>query len=208
MAELGDNKFFKEGDPNVNNVDGGKFSKEGQKTDEAKKEERQDATQFITDEPSIIKTEDVFAMLGEQIVKVANWKKISLSWQNQYKILRSGTIQLKTKYEELVAVNKQLTDSNAKYVEINKKLDNRVTELNRALEELNKVAKKFENDYIQLNSRFEGVISHNNKLNKNIEECNIKINDKDSELEKLVNEVARLKEKNAKKARKKLVGSK
>lgn len=192
----------------MNNVDGGKFSKEGQKTDEAKKEERQDATQFITDEPSIIKTEDVFAMLGEQIVKVANWKKISLSWQNQYKILRSGTIQLKTKYEELVAVNKQLTDSNAKYVEINKKLDNRVTELNRALEELNKVAKKFENDYIQLNSRFEGVISHNNKLNKNIEECNIKINDKDSELEKLVNEVARLKEKNAKKARKKLVGSK
>jgi DNA repair ATPase RecN len=203
MAELGDNKFFKEGDPNVNNVDGGKFSKEGQKTDEAKKEERQDATQFITDEPSIIKTEDVFAMLGEQIVRVANWKKISLSWQNQYKILRSGTIQLKTKYEELVAVNKQLTDSNAKYVEINKKLDNRVTELNRALEELNKVAKKFENDYIQLNSRFEGVISHNNKLSKTIEEYDIKINDKDSELKKLENKLAQLKEKNTEKLRKK-----
>jgi DNA repair ATPase RecN len=147
-------------------------------------------------------------MLGEQIVRVVNWKKISLSWQNQYKILRSGTIQLKTKYEELVAVNKQLTDSNAKYVEINKKLDNRITELNRALEESNKVAKKSENDYDQLNSRFKGVISHNNKLNKAIEEYNIKINDKDSELEKLVNEVTRLKGKNAKKLRKKLVGSK
>ena len=115
---------------------------------------------------------------------------------------------MKTKYEGLLAINKQLTDSNAKYLEINKKLDNRITELNRALEESNKVAKKFENDYIQLNSRFEGVISHNNKLSKTIEEYNIKINDKDSELEKLVNEVARLKEKNAKKARKKLVGSK
>ena len=194
----------------MDNINGGKFSKEGQKTDETKKEERQgqDTTQFITDEPSVIKTEDVFAMLGEQIVKVANWKKISLSWQNQYKILRAGTIQLKTKYEELLAINKQLTDSNAKYVEINKRLDNKITELNRALEESNKVAKKFENDYIQLNSRFEGVISHNNKLNKAIEEYNIKINDKDSELEKLVNEVARLKEKNAKKARKKLVSSK
>jgi DNA repair ATPase RecN len=194
----------------VDNINGGKFSKEGQKTDETKKEERQgqDTTQFITDEPSIIKTEDVFAMLGEQIVKVANWKKISLSWQNQYKILRAGTIQLKTKYEELLAINKQLTDSNAKYVEINKRLDNRITELNRALEESNKATKKISNDYVQLNSRFEGVISHNNKLNKAIEEYNIKIDDKDSELEKLVNEVARLKEKNAKKARKKLVGSK
>lgn len=192
----------------MDNIDGGKFSKEGQKTDEAKKEERQgrDATQFITDEPSLIKTDDVFAMLGEQIVKVANWKKISLSWQNQYKILRAGTIQLKTKYEELLAVNKQLTDSNAKYVEINKKLDSRITELNRALEESNKVAKKFENDYIQLNSRFEGVINHNNKLSKVIEECNTKIDGKDSELEKLVNEVTRLKEKNAKKARKKVGG--
>ncbi|GAH49005.1 unnamed protein product [marine sediment metagenome] len=147
-------------------------------------------------------------MLGEQIVRVANWKKISLSWQNQYKILRTGTIQLKTKYEELVAVNKQLTDSNAKYVEINKRLDSRITELNRELEESNKVARKFENDYIQLNSRFEGVISHNNKLNKAIEEYNIKINDKDSELEKLVNEVTRLKGKNTKKLPKKLVGSK
>ncbi len=194
----------------MDNINGGKFSKEGQKTDETKKEERQgqDTTQFITDEPSIIKTEDVFAMLGEQIVKVANWKKISLSWQNQYKILRAGTIQLKTKYEELLAINKQLTDSNAKYVEINKRLDNRITELNRALEESNKATKKISNDYVQLNSRFEGVISHNNKLNKAIEEYNIKIDDKDSELEKLVNEVARLKEKNAKKARKKLVGSK
>lgn len=192
----------------MDNIDGGKFSKEVQKTDEVKKEERQgrDATQFITDEPSLIKTDDVFAMLGEQIVKVANWKKISLSWQNQYKILRAGTIQLKTKYEELLAVNKQLTDSNAKYVEINKKLDSRITELNRALEESNKVAKKFENDYIQLNSRFEGVINHNNKLSKVIEECNTKIDDKDSELEKLVNEVTRLKEKNAKKARKKVGG--
>lgn len=194
----------------MDNIDGGKFSKEGQKTDEAKKEERQgqDATQFIRDEPSLIKTDDVFAMLGEQIVKVANWKKISLSWQNQYKILRAGTIQLKTKYEELLAVNKQLTDSNTKYVEINKKLDNRITELNKALEESNKIAKKFENDYIQLNSRFEGVVSHNNKLSKAIEECNIKIDDKDSELEKLVNEVTRLKEKNAKKPPKKLVSSK
>ena len=130
----------------MNDIDGGKFSKEGQKTDETKKEERQgrDATQFITDEPSVIKTDDVFAMLGEQIVKVANWKKISLSWQNQYKILRAGTIQLKTKYEGLLAINKQLTDSNAKYVEINKRLDNRVTELNRALEDSNKVAKRFE----------------------------------------------------------------
>ncbi|MBA7622815.1 hypothetical protein ES703_30202 [subsurface metagenome] len=177
----------------MSNIDGGKFSKEGQKTDETKKEERQgqDTTQFITDEPSVIKTDDVFAMLGEQIVKVANWKKISLSWQNQYKILRAGTIQLKTKY-----------------VEINKKLDNRITELNRALEESNKVAKKFENDYIQLNSRFEGVISHNNKLNKAIEEYNIKIEDKNSELEKLVNEVVRLKGKNIKSCKKKLVGSK
>jgi len=194
----------------VDNIDGGKFSKEGQKTDEAKKEERQGqgATQFITDEPSVIKTDDVFAMLGEQIVKVANWKKISLSWQNQYKILRTGTIQLKTKYEELLAVNKQLTDSNAKYVEINKRLDNRITELNRALEESNKAAKRFENDYIQLNSRFEGVVNHNNKLSKVIEECNIKIDDKDSELEKLVNEVTRLKEENVKKSPKKLVGSK
>jgi len=194
----------------VNGINGGQFSKGNQKTEEAKKEERQgqDATQFITDEPSVIKTEDVFAMLGEQIVKVANWKKISLSWQNQYKILRTGTIQLKTKYEGLVAVNKQLTDSNAKYVEINKRLDSRITELNRALEESNKVAKRFENDYIQLNSRFEGVISHNNKLNKAIEEYNIKIEDKNSELEKLVNEVTQLKEKNAKKLPKKLVGSK
>ena len=194
----------------MNNIDGGKFSKNIQKTDETKKEERQgrDATQFITDEPSLIKTEDVFAMLGEQLVRVANWKKISLSWQNQYKTLRSGTIQLKTKYEELVAVNKQLTYSNTKYVEINKRLDNGITELNRALEESNKVAKRFENDYIQLNSRFEGVVNHNNKLSKAIEECNIKIDDKDSELEKLVNEVTRLKEKNVKKSSKKLVGSK
>lgn len=194
----------------MNGINGGQFSKDNQKTDEAKKEERQgqDTTQFITDEPSVIKTEDVFAMLGEQIVRVANWKKISLSWQNQYKILRTGTIQLKTKYEGLVTVNKQLTDSNAKYVEINKKLDSRITELNRALEESNKVAKKFENDYIQLNSRFEGVISHNNKLSKAIEEYNIKIEDKNSELEKLVNEVAQLKGKNTKKSPKKLVGSK
>lgn len=130
----------------MDNINGGKFNKDNQKTDETKKEERQgqDTTQFITDEPSVIKTEDVFAMLGEQIVRVANWKKISLSWQNQYKILRTGTIQLKTKYEELATANKQLTDSNAKYVEINKRLDSRITELNRALEESNKVAKKFE----------------------------------------------------------------
>jgi len=189
----------------LNGVNGGQFSKDNQKTEETKKKESpgQDTTQFITDEPSVIKTEDVFAMLGEQIVKVANWKKISLSWQNQYKILRAGTIQLKTKYEELVAINKQLTDSNAKYVEINKKLDNRVTELNRALEESNKVAKRFENDYIQLNSRFEGVVSHNNKLSKTIEEYDIKINDKDSELKKLENKLAQLKEKNTEKLRKK-----
>ena len=189
----------------MDNINGGKFNKDDQKADETKKEQKQgqDTTQFITDEPSLIKTEDVFAMLGEQIVRTANWKKISLTWQNQYKTLRAGTIQLKTKYEELVAVNEHLDDSNAKYVEINKRLDNRITELNRALEESNKVAKKFENDYIQLNSRFEGVISHNNKLNKAIEECNIKINDKDSELKKLENKLNQLKEDNTKKARKK-----
>jgi len=175
MAELGKNKFFKERDLDVDNINGGKFSKDDQKADETKKEQKQgqDTTQFITDEPSLIKTEDVFAMLGEQIVRTANWKKISLTWQNQYKTLRAGTIQLKTKYEELAAINKQLTDSNVKYVEINKKLDNRITELNKA-----------------------------------IEEYNTKINDKDSESKKLVNEVTRLKEKNAKKSHKKLVSSK
>ena len=171
----------------MNDIDGGKFSKENQKEVELKKEKKQgqDTTQFITDEPSIIKTEDVFAILGEQIVKVANWKKISLTWQNQYNILKAGTLQLKTKYEELVAVNKQLAGSNAKYVEINKKLDSKITELNKALEESTKLARKFESDYKQLNARYEGIVNHNNKLSKTIEECNIKINDKDTELLKI-----------------------
>ena len=200
----------------MDNIDGGKFSKENRKEIESKKEEKQkqDATQFIKDEPSLIKTEDVFAILGEQIVKVANWKKISLVWQNQYKTLRVGTIQLKTKYEELVAINKQLTDSNVKYVDINKRLDSKITELNRALEESNKLARKFESDYKQLNARYEGIVNHNNKLSKTIEECNIKINDKDTELlkikldrnaeiEKLKTELTTLKKKNVKKATRK-----
>ena len=200
----------------MNDIDGGKFSKENQKEVELKKEKKQgqDTTQFITDEPSIIKTEDVFAILGEQIVKVANWKKISLTWQNQYNILKAGTLQLKTKYEELVAVNKQLAGSNAKYVEINKKLDSKITELNKALEESTKLARKFESDYKQLNARYEGIVNHNNKLSKTIEECNIKINDKDTELlkikldgnaeiEKLKTELTTLKKKNVKKATRK-----
>ena len=175
------------GDFNVDNIDGGKFSKENQKEIESKKEEKQkqDATQFIKDEPSLIKTEDVFAILGEQIVKVANWKKISLVWQNQYKTLRVGTIQLKTKYEELVAINKQLTDSNVKYVDINKRLDSKITELNRALEASNKLARKFESDYKQLTARYVGIINHKNKLSKTIEEYNIMINYKDTEILKI-----------------------
>lgn len=194
----------------MNDINGGQFSKNNQKIEEAKKKESQgqDTTQFITDEPSLIKTEDVFAMLGEQLVRTANWKKISLSWQSQYKILSTGIIQLKTKYEELVASNKQLADSNIKYVEINKSLDGRITELNKLLKESIEDKEKFEKDYCQLDLRFSGVVSHNNKLNKTIEEYNVKISDKDSELKKLGIKLIQLKGKGTKKSRKKSVNNK
>ena len=54
-------------------IDGGEFAK-------GKDIKPEPENKFISGEPSMITTDDVFALLGEQMIRAKNWSKIALAW--------------------------------------------------------------------------------------------------------------------------------
>jgi len=141
-------------------IDGGEFTK--------KEEKPGGENQFITGDPSMITTDEVFALLGEQMVKAKNWAKIALAWNKNFNTLKQSITQKEFQTASMVKQSQELKESNSKYIIANQTLDKRITELNLSLKEsidreklCEQVKKKLEAEYNQL-------AKTNNELNIDI----------------------------------------
>ena len=103
-------------------IDGGEFIK--------KEEKPEGENKFITGDPSMITTDEVFALLGEQMVKAKNWAKIALAWNRNFNTLKQSISQTESQATSISKQNQDLKESNSRYIITNQALDKRITELN------------------------------------------------------------------------------
>jgi len=165
-------------------VDGGNFKSQNQKDMPQKEKDNQ----FVTGEPSMVTTDEVYALLGEQMIRAKNWAKIALAWNNNYKKLKEQAMKLSTKGMELDNINKGLKDSNLKYISSNQMMDKRVTQLNNLLKEEEAKSIAIEKKY----SEFDIGYKELQRESRIMEKCNIDLSNSNLGLEL---EVKGLKEK-------------
>jgi len=166
----------------------------------ASKEEKVVANQetenkFISGEPSMITTDEVFALLGEQMVRAKNWAKIALAWNRNFNALKEKSKDINLQIALLDKQNKELKDSNSSYVISNKSLDKRITDLNALIKENNSKAVLGDKTYMELNFKYRKLEEQNQDLKTQVdslteENVNLKSIKEEDEKEKV-----RLKEK-------------
>ena len=130
-------------------IDGGTF---GSKKEEEPKQETDN--KFITGDPSMITTDEVFALLGEQMVKAKNWAKIALAWNRNFNALKDKVAGMEFQFASLTKQNQELKDSNSKYVITNQTLDKRITELNTQIKETGSKITLGDKTYMELNIKY------------------------------------------------------
>jgi len=131
-------------------VDGGTFAS---KNKEASIKQEPD-NKFISGEPSMITTDDVFALLGEQMIRAKNWSKIALAWNRNFTALKDKVAGTEFQLTSLTKQNQDLKDSNSKYILTNQSLDKRITELNTQIKETNLKTSLGDKTYMELNLKY------------------------------------------------------
>ena len=130
-------------------IDGGTF---GSKKEEEPKQETDN--KFITGDPSMITTDEVFALLGEQMVKAKNWAKIALAWNRNFNALKDKVTGMEFQFSSLTKQNQDLKESNSKYILSNQSLDKRITELNTQYKEAGAKMALGDKTYMELNLKY------------------------------------------------------
>jgi len=143
-------------------LDGGSFTAKKENTVNQKVEENK----FITGEPSMITTDEVFALLGEQMVKAKNWSKIALAWNKNFTALNKGITQRELQTASLNKENQGLKDSNSKYVLTNQNLDKRITELNLQSKEKDNKLYLCEKSYSELERKYDLLVGQEENRKK------------------------------------------
>ena len=128
-------------------IDGGEFAK-------GKDIKPEEENKFISGEPSMITTDDVFALLGEQMIRAKNWSKIALAWNRNFTALKDKVAGTEFQFASLTKQNKDLKDSNSKYILTNQSLDKRITELNTQIKETNSKITLGDKTYMELNLKY------------------------------------------------------
>jgi len=163
-------------------IDGGVFSEI--RKEELKKQannnngQKENENQFITGDPSMITTDEVFALLGEQVVKAKNWAKIALTWNRNFNALKQSISQRELQTASMAKQNQELKESNSKYIMANQILDKRITELNMQMKEKDLRNGNNEKAYKELEAK-------HNQLEKTNNESNIDIKNLLGDIEKL-----------------------
>ena len=129
-------------------VDGGTFTA---KNEEVKPEVE---NKFISGEPSMITTDEVFALLGEQMIRAKNWSKIALAWNRNFNALKDKVAGTEFQFASLTKQNQELKDSNSKYIIANQSLDKRITDLNTQIREVNTKITLGDKTYMELNIKY------------------------------------------------------
>jgi hypothetical protein len=155
-----------------NEIDGGVFSEI--RKEELKKQannnngQKENENQFITGDPSMITTDEVFALLGEQMVKAKNWAKIALAWNKNFNTLKQSITQKEFQTASMGKQNQELKSSNDKFIIINQTLDKRITELNLQAKEKDNKIHLAEKSYEVLETKYNQLENTNNELNIDI----------------------------------------
>ena len=129
-------------------VDGGTFTA---KNEEVKQEVD---NKFISGEPSMITTDEVFALLGEQMIRAKNWSKIALAWNRNFNALKDKVAGMEFQFASLNKQNQDLKESNSKYILSNQSLDKRITELNTQYKEAGAKMTLGDKTYMELNLKY------------------------------------------------------
>ena len=129
-------------------VDGGTFTA---KNEEVKQEVD---NKFISGEPSMITTDEVFALLGEQMIRAKNWSKIALAWNRNFNALKDKISGTEFQFASLTKQNQDLKESNSKYILSNQSLDKRITELNTQIKETGAKMALGDKTYMELNLKY------------------------------------------------------
>jgi predicted RNase H-like nuclease (RuvC/YqgF family) len=166
-------------------IDGGVFSEI--RKEELKKQannnngQKEIENQFITGDPSMITTDEVFALLGEQMVKAKNWSKIALAWNKNFNALKQSISQRELNIIEVTKLNKGLKESNENYIKTNQALDKRITELNNEIQhkkeeerESGKFIAELKNNINSLMKTTEEIGKENSELKAKIEIMSMK----------------------------------
>lgn len=101
---------------------------------------------FIKDGINVMTTDEVFALLGEQMVIAKNWSKIALLWNRNYNSLNEKMKQIEGQAIE----NEALKKSNSLYIENNHSLDKKINELNIELKDTKQLLDQFKTDNLKL----------------------------------------------------------
>ena len=156
---------------NKKEIDGGRFEESGRPDKEKPKENN-----FISGDPSMITTDDVFALLGEQVVKTKNWSKIALAWNNKYNALFKSVAVKGAEIAGIIKQDKQLKESNELFKANNQMLDRRITELNIELQhkkeeikEAEKLNRELKDSINNLMQTTENIGKENSELKEKIE---------------------------------------
>ena len=170
-------------------VDGGTFTA---KNEEVKQEPE---NKFISGEPSMITTDEVFALLGEQMIRAKNWSKIALAWNRNFTALKDKIAGTEFQFSSLTKQNQDLKESNGKYIISNQTLDKRITELNTQIKETNLKTALGDKNYMELNLKNKELEKQNQDLKANIDKLSDVIANYVSIKEKDEDEKQQLKEK-------------
>ena len=144
-------------------VDGGTFTA---KNEEVKQEVD---NKFISGEPSMITTDEVFALLGEQMIRAKNWSKIALAWNRNFNALKDKVAGTEFQFASLTKQNQELKESNGKYNITNQSLDKRITELNTQIKETNLKIASGDKTYMELNLKYRESENLNQSLQTRID---------------------------------------
>jgi len=141
-------------------IDGGEFVK--------KEEKPEGENKFISGDPSMITTDEVFALLGEQMVKAKNWAKIALTWNKNFNTLKQSISQREFQTASISKQNQELKESNSKYIMANQNLDHRITDLNTQAKEKDNKLYICEKAYAELENKYKELEKTNHNLNIDI----------------------------------------
>ncbi len=187
-------------------IDGGVFSEI--KKEELRKQtnnnngQKENENQFITGDPSMITTDEVFALLGEQMVKAKNWAKIALAWNKNFNTLKQSITQKEFQTASMGKQNQELKSSNDKFIITNQNLDKRITDLNSQAKEKDNKIYLAEKSYEVLETKYNQLEKTNNELNIDIKNLLGDIEKLKTFIEESEKENAILKEKIAAKGKK------
>jgi predicted RNase H-like nuclease (RuvC/YqgF family) len=152
-------------------IDGGVFSeiknRVNHQEEELKKQannnngQKENENQFITGDPSMITTDEVFALLGEQMVKAKNWAKIALAWNKNFNTLKQSITQKEFQTASIGKQNQELKSSNDKYIITNQNLDKRITDLNAQIRDYNTKNALSEKAYREIEIKYKDLEKKN-----------------------------------------------